>query len=46
LALNKQTIIEKILEKNSGIIAETEDTLEILPAVMKSTLKLVKTQGK
>ncbi len=46
MALNKQTIIEKILEKNIGTTAETEDTLETLPAVMKSTLKLVKIQSK
>ena len=46
MALTKQTSIEKILEKNSGVIAATEDTLETLLAVMKSTLKLVKIQSK
>ncbi|WP_457551671.1 integration host factor subunit alpha [Desulfobacula sp.] len=38
MALTKQTIIEKIAEKNNLKPAEANDTLETLLEIMKSTL--------
>jgi len=38
LALTKQTIIEKISEKNNQTSSEAKDTLETLLEIMKSTL--------
>ena len=38
MALTKQTIIEKISEKNNQSPSEAKDTLEILLEIIKSTL--------
>ena len=38
MALTKQTIIEKISEKNNHSPSEAKDTLEMLLEIMKSTL--------
>ena len=38
MALTKQTIIEKIAEKNNLSAAEAKDTLETLIEIMKETL--------